>query len=320
MPERVRIALTCGEPSGVGAEVALKALETIKSEDAEFILVGPRMVWARAKAVISGDDQIDRSIIETPSKPPEWSWGVESPGTAKVAAEAVELSAKLALEGEVDAIVTAPLTKSGLASAGRKFPGHTELLGALCGGAPTMYFAGGNLIVALATTHLPLSEVPGKLTRENLAGTIERFNEALSGDLGIKSPRIGLCALNPHGGEGGLLGCEEQEVIIPVASKARAAGVDVDGPIPADTLFHYAREGVYDGVIAMYHDQGLAPFKMLHFHDGLNITAGLPIVRTSPDHGTAPDIAGRGIARADSMVAALKYAIRIANERKKRER
>ncbi|PLX41901.1 MAG: 4-hydroxythreonine-4-phosphate dehydrogenase PdxA [Deltaproteobacteria bacterium] len=320
MPERIRIAITCGEPSGIGAEVVIKALEALSDKEAEFLLVGPRLVWSRAKAIISGDNIISQRVLETPSPAPEWSWGVESIETSKVAAEAVELGAKLALAGDVDALVTAPLTKSGLASSGRNFPGHTELLGAICGGVPTMYFAGGKLIVALATTHLPLSMVAQSLTMDSLSGTLERFNEALAGDLGIDSPRIGLCALNPHGGEGGLLGIEEEKIIKPVAAKARSAGVDVIGPLPADTLFHQASLGAYDGVIAMYHDQGLAPFKMLHFHDGVNITAGLKIVRTSPDHGTAPDIAGRGIAREDSMLAAIKYAIRIAKVRNKRQR
>ncbi|HSH70699.1 MAG TPA: 4-hydroxythreonine-4-phosphate dehydrogenase PdxA, partial [Deferrisomatales bacterium] len=245
----------------------------------------------------------------------DWTWGRPSVASGRVAAEAVERAADLALAGAVDAVVTAPLTKTGLAAAGRPYPGHTELLQARCGGRATMMLAGSRLRVLLVTTHLPLAAVPAAVTGEAVLATVRAAQRGLEDDLGIGSPRLAVAALNPHAGEGGVLGNEEMTVLAPALDRARAEGIDVAGPLPADSLFYHAAEGAFDAVVAMYHDQGLVPLKLLHFHDGVNVTLGLPIVRTSPDHGTAFDLAGRGIARADSFVEALRWAGEIAARR-----
>ena len=239
------------------------------------------------------------------------------PEFAEAAARAVEEAAKLALAGSVAGIVTAPLTKEGLHLAGRAFPGHTEMLAALAGasGRELMLLVGGGLRVALATTHLALADVPKLITAKLVGGKLAELAAGLAQDFGLKSPRIAVLALNPHAGEGGRFGREEIAVIAPAIQAARAAGIDATGPLPADTAFHRALRGEFDAVLAMYHDQGLAVLKALAFDTGVNVTLGLPIVRTSPDHGTAYDIAGKGAASERSMLEALKLAREIATRR-----
>ena len=318
----MRIAVTCGEPAGIGAEVALKALAASAADDVEPLLVGPRCVWGEARKLIGGDDPLVRwEGVDLPAPSvPDWAWGRPTVASNRIAAEAVEAAARLALDGEVDAVVTAPLTKEGLHAAGRPYPGHTELLEALCpGGRATMMLAGNRLRVLLVTTHMPLAEVPSRVTRDAVLRTIRAAHLGLSADFGIPNPRVAVAALNPHGGEGGVFGPEEATCIVPAVEQSRAEGIDATGPFPADSLFHRAAEGHFDAVVAMYHDQGLVALKLLHFHDGVNVTLGLPIVRTSPDHGTAFDIAGRGVARADSFREALRWAAEIAARRRKSE-
>ncbi len=314
---RLRIALTCGEPAGVGPEVALKALAGGLPEAVEPVLVGHRAAWERAARLIGMDDPGGRWCLEDPGPagPVDWDWGRPTPRSAEVAARAVEAAVALALEGRVDALVTAPLTKAGLRAAGRPFPGHTEMLGALCGARPVMMLAGPRLRVALVTTHLPLARVPGAVTRDRVEAVLRAVHRGLQEDFGIHRPRIAVAGLNPHAGEAGTLGREESERIAPAVQAARADGLHVTGPCPADTVFHQAAAGAYDAVVAMYHDQGLGPLKLLHFDDAVNVTLGLPIVRTSPDHGTAFEIAGRGVARASSFRAALATAAAVARRR-----
>lgn len=332
------LALTCGEPAGIGAEVALKALAAGLPPGVEAVLVGPRAVWAAAAGLVPGGFDLDRWRIREPvasepagrpdrpdhaepadrAPPADWSWGRPTARSGRVAAEAVELAARLALAREVDALVTAPLSKEGLHAAGRPFPGHTELLASLCGPGhrAAMMLAGPRLRVFLVTTHLPLARVPDQVTREAVLATVAAAHRGLERDLGIASPRIAVCALNPHGGEGGVLGSEERDVIAPALEEARAAEIRASGPLPADSAFHRAAEGEFDAVVAMYHDQGLAPLKLLHFWDGVNVTLNLPLVRTSPDHGTALDLAGRGAARPDSFREAIRWAAEIALRRR----
>lgn len=228
------------------------------------------------------------------------------------------------LSGEAAGLITNPIAKEVLYKAGFSHPGHTEYLGELTKGAPhsgprgpVMMLSGGGLRVALATVHLPLKDAASTLSMETIISTATVMHHALIRDFGVKNPRIALTGLNPHAGEGGALGREELEIINPAANALRSVGINATDAKPADTLFHAeAREG-YDAVLAMYHDQGLIPVKTLDFHGGVNITLGLPIVRTSPDHGTAFGIAGQNIARADSVIAAIKSARNIANNRAK---
>jgi 4-hydroxythreonine-4-phosphate dehydrogenase len=322
MADRLRIAITCGEPAGVGPEVALKAVSTGLPEGVEPVLVGPESVWRGARGLLPvGTDAGRRQTVEVSApETADWGWGKPTEASGRIAAEAVETAARLALEGGVEALVTAPLTKRGLMAAGRPYPGHTELLEALCRkGKATMMLAGSRLRVVLVTTHAPLAKVPTLITRESVFQTVCAAHRGLEEDLGILRPRIGVAALNPHGGEEGAFGREEKTAVGPAVADARREGVDAEGPLPADSLFHRAVEGQFDAVVAMYHDQGLVALKLLHFHDGVNVTLGLPIVRTSPDHGTAFDIAGRGVARADSFREAIRWAAEIARRRKNRQ-
>jgi 4-hydroxythreonine-4-phosphate dehydrogenase len=217
-----------------------------------------------------------------------------------------------ALNGALDGVVTAPISKAGLARAGIAFPGHTEMLAAWTGARRyAMMLMGGGLRVVLATRHIPLAAVPKRL---NAAAIVEAASMAAGALewLGVKNRTIGVCALNPHAGDGGLLGFEEERVIKPALRQLRRRGIRVEGPVPADVIFYQALRGRYGAVVAMYHDQGLGPLKMLAFENGINLTLGLPIIRTSPDHGTAFDIAGQGIANPDSMIAAIEAAAELA--------
>ena len=331
MNHPLRIALTCGEPAGIGAEVALRALVEADTPNCEILLVGPADLWQNNARLVTGSTSLPFPVREPEgleqTGEPDWRWGEITAGSAQAATRSVETAVKLALAGEVDALVTAPLTKEGLHLSGCDHAGHTEWLGQMCEAAtgrastPTMMFDSPDLKVVLVTTHLPLSQVAGQITRETVLLTITACREGLVNDFGLDNPRIGICGLNPHAGEKGILGDEESLQIAPAVEAAKAKGWEVAGPVPADALFHRAYAGgahgrEFDAVVAMYHDQGLGPFKLIHFHDGVNVTLGLPIVRTSPDHGTALEIAGSGAARPDSMIAAIRTAAEIARRRR----
>lgn len=236
------------------------------------------------------------------------------------AVAAIERAVQGCLAGEIDAMVTAPICKEGLQKAGIPWPGHTEMIAAMTGCKRYgMMLMGKGLRVMLVTRHLPLREVADAVTTENVLEAIELTGEALD-RLGLPNGRIGVCGLNPHAGDGGALGPEEAEIIAPAIEAAKANGLHVIGPVPADTIFFQwvqtNRVGAqYDAIVAMYHDQGLAPLKMHAFDCGVNWTVGLPIIRTSPDHGTAFDIAGHDKANPDSMVAAIETAIQLAEQR-----
>ncbi len=235
---------------------------------------------------------------------------------AEAAVEYIGKAVSLARKGEIDALVTAPVNKEGLKKAGFRFLGHTELLAHLTRTKNyAMMLVGGPLKVILVTTHLPLSKVSSSLSRERIYQTIRLAWENMR-YFGIGEPRIGVAGLNPHAGEEGLFGREEKRSIIPAVEKAKKKGMKVEGPIPPDTIFHRALKGEFDCVIGMYHDQGLIPLKMLAFERGVNITLGLPIIRTSVDHGTAYEIAGKGMANPQSLIEAIKVAAQLVKARR----
>lgn len=270
-----------GDPRGIGPEVVRKALR--QPLNADVRIVGG---W---------DDDGERSELEA----------------GRAAAQAIAAAARQALAGEVDAIVTGPVHKQALRAAGYEFPGVTEYLAHLSGDVPVaMMLATGRLRVVLVTTHLPLREVVSTITTDRVVKTGRITSEALQRWWGIAAPRLAVCALNPHAGEGGLFGDEDERVLRPAATALGAAG-----PLPADTVFVKALRGEFDAVLAPYHDVGMTAVKVSGFGTGVNITLGLPFIRTSPDHGTALDIAGKGIADAGSMRAALELAVQLAEAR-----
>jgi 4-hydroxythreonine-4-phosphate dehydrogenase len=291
MRRRPRIAITVGDPAGIGPEIASAA-----ATDAR--------VLERCWPVIYGP-------------PPGLSFepGVLSPAAGRAAYDIIVQAVGDAMAGRVDAIATAPVNKEAFALAGLPWRGHTDLLAHLTGSSlVAMMFDSPSLRVVLATVHLPLAEVPGALTRDRLTTTIRLTARELP-RFGYPRPRIAVAGLNPHAGEHGLMGAEEQAVIAPAIAACAAESIDVTGPWAADTIFVRAQRGEFDVVIACYHDQGLIPVKLVAFGQAVNVTLGLPIVRTSVDHGTAFDIAGRGVADAGSMVHAVLLAARLAQQR-----
>jgi len=293
--------VTLGDPRGIGPEVVAGALAAGPLA-ADVVLVGPDDLLARLPA---------RSRLGVG----EWGSGVgegDDPERAlaagRLAARAIERAVWLARAGEVEAVVTAPVHKGTLHHAGYRYPGVTEFLGALAGGMETvMMLVTGSLRVALVTTHLPLREAITQVTTERAVGVGEIVLRALRERFGIPEPRLAVCALNPHAGEGGLFGDEDQRILAPAARRLGAAG-----PLPADTVFVRALRGEFDAVLAPYHDVGMTAVKVAGFGTGVNVTLGLPFVRTSPDHGTAFDIAGKGSADPGSMRAAIELAARLA--------
>ncbi len=236
-------------------------------------------------------------------------WGVPDAQSGRLVVEYVKKAVELALNADVAAIVTAPINKQIMNAAGHHYAGHTELLAELTGSKEYgMMFVGGGLRLILVTIHLALKDVPGHITTGSVLKTLRLAHRAMR-FFGIDKPRIGVAALNPHAGEGRLFGSEEWDQILPAVIKAREEGIHASDPVPADTLFHKARNGYFDIVAAMYHDQGLAPLKMLAFDKAVNVTVGLPIIRTSVDHGTAYDIAGKGCADPSSLLEAVKLAV-----------
>jgi len=309
------IAISLGDPAGIGPEVVARALA--ERPDADVRVFGDAGVLARAAVAVgvaAPSPARVRAVTNlaagevTPGRPNDVS------GLAQLAY--LRAATDAALAGEVAALVTAPISKEWIARAGFTFPGHTEYLAARAGVREfAMMLAGPVLRVTVATTHVPLKDVPRLLTADGIASTIWLTAEGLARRFGIAQPRVAVAGLNPHAGEAGRFGDEENRLVRPAVDKARArlaaAGLraTIDGPLVPDSVFRQAAHGEFDAVVALYHDQGLIPLKLLHFDDGVNITLGLPFVRTSPDHGTAYDIAGQGKARAQSFLAALDLAI-----------
>ena len=311
------LAISLGDPAGIGPEIVVRALA--ERPHADVVVFGDEGVLARAaklagvappRARVHAATRLGADEV-VPGKPNDVS------GRAQLAYLTAAVNAALA--GEVRGLVTAPISKEWIARAGFAFPGHTEYLASRAGVSEfAMMLAGPKLRVTVATTHVPLAEVPRLLTVEGIASTIWLTAEGLARRFGIAAPRVAVAGLNPHAGEAGRFGDEESRLVGPAIEKARAriaaAGLraTVDGPLVPDSVFRQAATGAYDAVVALYHDQGLIPLKLLHFDDGVNLTLGLPFVRTSPDHGTAYDIAGTGRARPQSFVAALDLALATA--------
>lgn len=246
-------------------------------------------------------------------------WGQPNRDTAQAMVSYIRKAVQLIEHGVLDGMATCPISKSAMQAAGYLYPGHTEMLAELTGSRDyAMMMAGSRLRVTLVTIHCPLRRVAETLSRSSIARLIRITHQALVTDFALPAPRIAVAALNPHGGESGLFGDEESLAILPAIREAQAEGIAVEGPFPPDTVFYKAAGGGYDAVVCMYHDQGLIPFKLLHFSDGVNVTLGLPIIRTSVDHGTAYDIAGRGVADHASLAAAVELAAMISENRKKR--
>jgi len=329
------LAVSMGDPAGIGLELAAEVWADRQGAP-EFFLVGDGDAFARACRRIGVTapklniatrlDELSFSadaltVLDTPLAIEE-TLGAPDPVNASAVITAIERGVEAARSGAASALVTLPIAKSVLHDASFAFPGHTEFIAHLTEAdawdqtrGPVMMLAGPSLRVALTSIHVPLAEAVRTLSRERIAHVARVTGEALKRDFGVASPRITLCGLNPHAGEHGHIGREEIEIINPAAAMLRAEGWDVSDARSADVLFHEEARAGYDAVIALYHDQGLIPIKTLHFWDGVNITLGLPIVRTSPDHGTGFDIAGKGVARADSFRAALVQAAAMAARR-----
>jgi 4-hydroxythreonine-4-phosphate dehydrogenase len=300
-----------GDPSGIGPEVAVAAFRALSGAIGShpLRLVGDASVF-RACGDIPESALIPTTAVT--SRQP----GVTNPDNAPAILAAIDKAVRAALSGEAAALVTAPIHKASLLKAGFGFPGHTEYLAHLTGAARgVMMLAGGGLRVVPLTIHMPYAEVPAHVTKSAILETGRIVLAALKQDFRLAAPRLAVAGLNPHAGEGGEIGREEIEIIAPAIAALRAEGFAVEGPMPPDTMFHAEARARYDAALCMYHDQALIPLKTLAFWDGVNVTLGLPIVRTSPDHGTALDIAGQGKADPRSMMAAIRLAARIADAR-----
>ena len=327
-----RLCITMGDPAGIGPEIILRAgaalVPRIRAGAFSLQVAGSAAVLdaAARDMKLTPLSQLSEHIaifdIGGPHTPV--TAGVLDAETGRIAYDCVARAVRAVQHDEADAIVTAPLSKEALHLAGKPYPGHTELLTELTGGtSAVMMLAHGPFRVSHLTTHIPLEDVPARLTPDRLRRVIDLTRQTLL-QLGIANPRIAVAALNPHAGEGGILGRQDIDVTAPVVTDYRARGIEVDGPVPGDTVFVKMRGGVYDAVIAMYHDQGHIPVKLLGFAvdpatgrweaiSGVNITLGLSIIRTSVDHGTAFDIAGRGIASETSLIEAIEYAAVLAS-------
>ena len=318
------IALSCGDPAGIGPEIALKAWEVLKAEIPFFWIGDARHLPsdARIAEIAAPKEACEVAGTALPVLPLRFAEratpGEPSAANARQVIEAIRLGATFAISGEAAALCTCPISKQVLIEGGGfGFPGHTEYLQNLASvDHVVMMLASQALKVVPTTIHVPLKDVPKELTGDSLRRTIEITHAALKRDFGIFAPRIAVAGLNPHAGEGGILGSEDEAVIRPVVEACAATGMRITGPLPADTMFHAAARHSYDAAIAMYHDQALIPIKTLAFDTGVNVTLGLPFVRTSPDHGTAFDIAGRGVADPSSLIEALRLAQVMAGKRR----
>ncbi|MBJ7448290.1 MAG: 4-hydroxythreonine-4-phosphate dehydrogenase PdxA [Brevundimonas sp.] len=324
------LALSMGEPAGVGPEIIARAWAALKDEGQPFVVIGDASlmraqgypvqavtspadahgVFARAIPVL--DQPLPTAVV--PGRPDS--------ANAGPVADWIEQAVNLALDGQVGGIVTAPIAKAPLYAAGFRFPGHTEFIAELTADVPfaetrgpVMMLTALDLRACLVTIHASLAQVPELVTIERVCRTARVVHEAMKRDFGIARPRLALAALNPHAGEGGAMGLEEIEILAPAVEILRAEGIDISDPRPADTMFHAEARAGYDAAVCLYHDQALIPVKTLDFWGGVNVTLGLPIVRTSPDHGTGFDIAGKGVARPDSLIAALRLAGQMAAAR-----
>lgn len=327
------LAITLGDPGGIGPEIALKAASVRRwPSSLRLVLIGDRALLRSyskklrlpmpaalpprgRRAVFPAVTNWDPELRLPSVSRKRWRPGITGKSQGEASAHWIRCAVEGCLAGEFDGMVTGPICKKSLAMAEVPFPGHTEFLAHLTGASDfAMMLLGGPIRVVLVTRHAPISKVAGMLTRDEIMKAARLAWNATEW-IGLKKRSIGVCALNPHAGENGMLGREELDTIIPAIRQLRRMGIAADGPVPADVIFHHAVRKRYAVVLAMYHDQGLAPLKMLAFDRGVNLTLGLPIVRASPDHGTAFDIAGKGIADPGSMIAAIRLAARLARRK-----
>jgi 4-hydroxythreonine-4-phosphate dehydrogenase len=324
------LALSMGEPAGVGPEIIAGAWEALRHEGPFFLVVGDATLMraqGRPVETILSASEVNTAflraipVIDSPL-PATVTPGHPLPANAVAVADWIEQAVNLALSGEASGLVTAPIAKAPLYAAGFRFPGHTEFIAELTADVPfvgtrgpVMMLSARDLRACLVTIHAPLAEVPQLVTVDRICRTARVVHEAMKRDFGIASPRLALAALNPHAGESGAIGLEEIEILAPAVAILRGEGIAISDPKPADTLFHDAARATYDAVLCLYHDQALIPVKTLDFWGGVNTTLGLPVIRTSPDHGTGFDIAGKGLARADSLIAAIRLAGTMARAR-----
>lgn len=321
-----------GDPAGIGPEVIAKALAgRAVARLCRPVVIGARAVMEetvrrlRLPLRITPIDDFQNlapranqiMIVEPLEKPlGRFAIGLAAPETGSASVAFIKKGVDLALAGQIAGIVTAPINKEAMNMAGFQYPGHTELLADLTQSAEVgMMIIGGPLKIMFTTTHVAIKNLSSLLTTDRIAKAIRIAHRGLKDYFGIAAPKIGVAALNPHAGEHGLFGDEEDARILPAVRQARAAGIDASDPMPADTLFGKAARGAYDGIVAMYHDQGLIPLKLVAFGTCVNVTVGLPIIRTSVDHGTAYDIAGKGVADPGSLVEAVKLAANLASNR-----
>lgn len=339
------IAITVGDIHGIGPEVILKSLDITQQRTFQAVVIGPQHVLRKEAVrlgiewnpeVVRSEEKLEKALLERTMSGETRSGaapllyeplGLDSEShtqgpsaeTGRIAMLAVDAAIDLCLSGVADAMVTAPLSKHAIALAGYTIPGHTGYLAKRCGLHPDevlMILMSESLRVALVTEHIPVSHIASQITEERILTKLTLLHQTLQIDHGIASPQIAVLGLNPHAGDEGQIGREEIEIISPALEKAADQGIEVSGPHPADGFFGMKQYTQSDAVLAMYHDQGLAPFKTASFGRGVNITAGLPFIRTSPDHGTAFDIAGSGRANPDSMIAALHLALQCSQRRR----
>jgi len=317
------LALSMGEPAGIGPEIIAGAWSALAAEGPAFVVIGDAaLVRAQGRpvqTVMAASDAVTVfrhaiPVLDQPLPAPVIPGHPEAANAGTVA-DWIEQAVNLALSGEASGVVTAPIAKAPLYAAGFRFPGHTEFIAELTADVPysgtrgpVMMLTAKDLRACLVTIHAPLAEVPELVTLERVCRTARVVHEAMRRDFRLDTPRLALAALNPHAGESGSIGLEEIEVLAPAVAALRAEGITITDPRPADTLFHDAARAAYDAVLCLYHDQALIPVKTLDFWGGVNTTLGLPLIRTSPDHGTGFDIAGQGVARADSLIAAIRLA------------
>ncbi|MFY0685105.1 MAG: 4-hydroxythreonine-4-phosphate dehydrogenase PdxA [Balneola sp.] len=323
-----KIGITIGDINGIGPEIAVKALSSLDLAKSTPFLISPVSVVDYYKQIIPNSfsytllDQIEESsydgvyVLDNSSSNPEPTLGSISKESGSVAMKSIESAIDLCMSKKIDAMVTLPISKEAVNLGGYKIPGHTEFLAEKTDtDLVLMMLVNAGLRVALTTVHIPISEVSSAITKKLIVDKASILNESLKNDFGIAKPKVAVLGLNPHAGDGGIIGKEEINTITPAISTLQEQGIDLEGPFPADGFFGQKRHLKYDAILAMYHDQGLAPFKLISFGKGVNFTAGLPIIRTSPDHGTAFDIAGKGVADPSSFIQAYNLAVELANLR-----
>jgi 4-hydroxythreonine-4-phosphate dehydrogenase len=320
----VRVGISIGDINGIGPEVIMKALNDNRMLlDCTPIIYGSTKTISYHKKVLGEEEfayqscksadeaQIRKvNVVNVWTDELQFDLGKVTENGGKYAFLSLEAATQDLASGKIDVLVTAPISKEAMNKTGFKFPGHTEYLADMAGmDEALMMMVGSHLRVALVTSHIPLKDVSESLTREKIAEKIKAMDQSLKRDFGIQRPKIAVLGLNPHAGENGKMGNEEQDVILPAINQAKGEDILAFGPFPADGFFGSSKMSTFDGVLAMYHDQGLTAFKALEFDEGVNFTAGLPVVRTSPDHGTAFDIAGQNIASGQSMRSAIYLAM-----------